>query len=309
RRARVRVGATVRDVAAQEVRLGDVVVVAAGEVVAVDGRLLTAAVLDEAALTGEPLPRERGPGEDVRSGVVNAGGQAELVATATAESSTYAGIVRLVQSAQASSAPFVRAADRVAVLFVPLTVAVAGAAWLVSGDPVRAVAVLVVATPCPLLLAAPIAVVSGISRAARLGVVIRGGGPLERLAGARVVLLDKTGTVTQGRPTVAAVLVPPAPAATPVATGGSDLPGAHGTAPGADEVLRLAASLDQMSPHVLAGAIVTAASRRGLPLSLPSDLEEVHGHGLRGRVDGHEVQVGRAAWAGGLAQGRAGAPG
>ncbi|WP_225752809.1 heavy metal translocating P-type ATPase [Actinotalea sp. Marseille-Q4924] len=295
RRARLRAGGTVRDVPAEDVVPGDVVVVAAGEVVPVDGRLLTPAVLDEAALTGEPLPVERAPGEDVRSGVVNAGGQAELVATATAGASTYAGIVRLVESAQASSAPFVRAADRVAVLFVPLTLAVAGAAWLLSGDPVRAVAVLVVATPCPLLLAAPIAVVSGISRAARLGVVVRGGGPLERLAGARVVLFDKTGTITQGRPVVSAVLVPPA--------GGAGAPSRDATARAAgldaDEVLRLAASLDQMSPHVLAGAIVAAALRRGLTLSVPTGLEEVHGHGLRGRVDGVAVQVGRAGWVGG----------
>jgi heavy metal translocating P-type ATPase len=283
RRARLRTGDQVRDVPADQVRQGDVVVVAAGEVVPVDGRLLTPAVLDESALTGEPLPVERGVGDAVRSGVVNAAGQAEVVAVSTAEGSTYAGIVRLVEAAQATSAPFVRAADRIAVLFVPLTLAIAGGAWLLSGDPVRAVAVLVVATPCPLLLAAPIAVMSGISRAARVGVVVRGGGPLERLAGARVVLLDKTGTVTQGRPTVSSVLTPPPPA--------PPLP--------ADEVLRLAASLDQMSPHVLAGAIVTAAVHRGLPLSLPSDVQEVHGHGLRGRVDGHEVQVGRAGWVGG----------
>ncbi|MBC7291979.1 MAG: heavy metal translocating P-type ATPase, partial [Actinotalea sp.] len=287
RRARLRAGDQVRDVAAEEVLPGDVVVVAAGEVLPVDGRLLGPAVLDESALTGEPLPVERGVGQDVRSGVVNAGGQVELVATAAAEASTYAGIVRLVEAAQASSAPFVRAADRIAVLFVPLTLVVAGGAWLLSGDPVRAVAVLVVATPCPLLLAAPIAVMSGISRAARLGVVVRGGGPLERLAGARVVLFDKTGTVTQGRPVVSAVLTPPA---------GPGVPALD-----ADAVLRLAASLDQMSPHVLAGAIVTAAARRGLPLVLPTDVEEVHGHGLRGRVDGHEVQVGRAAWVGAAA--------
>nr|WP_297425928.1 heavy metal translocating P-type ATPase [uncultured Actinotalea sp.] len=299
RRARLREGDRVREVPAEEVRAGDVVVVAAGEVVPVDGRLLVPAVLDESALTGEPLPVERGVGDDVRSGVVNAGGQAEVVAVSTAEGSTYAGIVRLVEAAQAASAPFVRAADRIAVLFVPLTLVVAGGAWLLAGDPVRAVAVLVVATPCPLLLAAPIAVMSGISQAARRGVVVRGGGPLERLAGAQVVLFDKTGTVTQGRPTVSSVLTPPAASGgAPAASGGA--PVAPCPAPSlplpADEVLRLAASLDQMSPHVLAGAIVTAAVRRGLPLSLPSDVEEIHGHGLRGRVDGHEVQVGRAGW-------------
>ena len=147
-----------------------------------DGRLLESAVFDESALTGESRPVERRPGEDVRSGVVNAGRPVSLVATTTAEQSTYAGVVRLVEQAQASSAPFVRAADRFATAFVPLTLALAGLAWALTGDPVRAVAVLVVATPCPLLLAAPIAIMSGLSRAARAGVVIKGGSALERLA-------------------------------------------------------------------------------------------------------------------------------
>ena len=161
---------------------------------------LTAGLLDESALTGEPLPVERPAGDDVRSGVVNAGAPLDLVATAVAADSTYAGVVRLVEQAQAASAPFVRTADRLAVMFVPLTVVLAAAAWALSGDPVRAVAVLVVATPCPLLLAAPIAFISGLSRSARIGVVVKGGGALERLASGRVVLFDKTGTLTRASP-------------------------------------------------------------------------------------------------------------
>jgi heavy metal translocating P-type ATPase len=169
----------------------------------------------------------------------------------------------------------VRAADRWAIAFVPLTLVLAGAAWWAAGDPVRAVAVLVVATPCPLLLAAPIAIVSGLSRAARLGVVIKGGGALERLAAARVVVFDKTGTLTRGRPTLTDVVVRDA---------------------AADEVLRLAASLEQVSAHVLAGPIVEAARARGIALELPESVEEIHGQGVVGTVDGRRVRVGRPSW-------------
>jgi heavy metal translocating P-type ATPase len=256
---------------------GDRLLVGSGEVVPVDGRLLGPAVLDESALTGEPLPVERRAGEEVRSGVVNAGPPLDLVATALAEQSTYAGVVRLVAQAQAASAPFVRMADRFAVAFVPLTLALAGAAWAVSGQPVRAVAVLVVATPCPLLLAAPIAIMSGLSRAARAGVVIKGGSALERLARGRTLLFDKTGTLTHGRPVL-----------TDVITAGDGVD--------ADELLRLAACLDQASAHVLAGAIVTAARERGLDLRAPERVRERHGYGVSGTVGPRRVKLGKASW-------------
>jgi len=259
-----------------EVARGDRLLVGTGEVVPVDGRLVGVAVLDESALTGEPLPVERPAGDDVRSGVVNAGTPIELVATAPSSESTYAGVLRLVEQAQASSAPFVRAADRIAVYFVPFTLVLAGLAWLLSGDAVRAVAVLVVATPCPLLLAAPIAIMSGLSRASKIGVIIKGGGALERLAAGRVLLFDKTGTLTHGKPVVATVLAP------------VDV--------SADELLALAASLDQVSPHVLATSIVTAARARGLDLTLPEDVVEHHGYGLEGRVGGRQVRLGKAEW-------------
>ncbi|WP_420123158.1 heavy metal translocating P-type ATPase, partial [Nakamurella sp.] len=259
------------------VTVGEQLLVGPGEIVPVDGRLLTAGVFDESALTGEPLPVERIAGDDVRSGVVNAGPPTRLRTTAAAADSTYAGVVRLVEQAQASSAPFVRVADRFAIVFVPLTLLVAGLAWLVSGDPVLAVAVLVVATPCPLLLAAPIAFMSGLSRAAAQGVIIKGGGALERLARGRVLLFDKTGTLTRGRPQV-----------TDVVTAGGRWD--------ADDILRTAASLDQVSAHVLASAIVTAGTRRGLPLVTPDDVVEEPGYGVRGRVDGRPVRLGKAAW-------------
>ena len=265
------------EIPVEDVVRGDRLLVSTGALVPVDGRLLTDAVLDESALTGEPLPVERPAGDDVRSGVVNAGAPFDMVATAVAAESTYAGLVRLVEQAQAASAPFVRVADRLAVLFVPLTLLLAVAAWAFSGDPVRAVAVLVVATPCPLLLAAPIAFISGLSRAARIGVVIKGGGAFERLAAGRVILFDKTGTLTQGRPVLADVVT-----------------AERRVDP--DELLRLAASLDQVSPHVLASPSSPRRRAEGLTLQMPQDVVEEHGYGLRGRVGSHEVRLGKASW-------------
>nr|BFD81789.1 heavy metal translocating P-type ATPase [Streptomyces sp. Xyl84] len=274
RSARRRTEAGVATVPLGEVAPGDLLVVGAGEVIPVDGRVENAtAVLDESVLTGEPRQAERAQGEKVRSGVVNAGGAFELRATATEQESTYAGIVRLAQQAGAESAPVVRLTDRYAVWFLPLSLAVAGLAWLASGSPVRAVAVLVVATPCPLLLAAPVAIVSGLSRASRLGVVIRDGGALENLGRARTLLLDKTGTLTRGRPRVLDVIA------------------AFDVKP--SEVLRLAASLDQYSPHVLAQAIVETARERKLELSVPADVTEEPGRGATGTVDGHRAFIGR----------------
>lgn len=274
--ARRRVGSAVDVVALQDVAVDDLLVVGPGEVVPVDGRIAGAvAVLDESVLTGEPLQVERGDGEPVRSGVVNAGSAFEMRATATAADSTYAQIVRLAAEAGAENAPVVRLADRYAAWFLPLTLLVAGAAWLASGSPVRAVAVLVVATPCPLLLAAPVAIVSGLSRASRRGVVIRSGGALENLGHATTLVMDKTGTLTMGRPVVIDVAAVP----------GRD----------AVDILRLAASVDQMSPHVLAEAIVTAARARDLALSLPTDVDEEPGRGVTATLDGRRVHVGKLA--------------
>src|SRR5215469_3285447 len=271
-------GAELESVPVEEVRRGDVLLVGPGEVVPVDGVVTAAVVLDESTLTGESRPVERKPGSQVPSGAVNAGAAFDLRTVTTADESTYAGIVRLVRDAQASKAPFVRLADRYAMVFLPLTLASAIGAWILSGDPVRALAVLVVATPCPLILAAPVAIVAGISREARRGVIVKGGGVLEALARARTVVLDKTGTLTAGTPRVSEVDV-------------------FGDRP-AEELLRLAASLDQVSPHVFAPAVVAAATARGLALSLPKGVEEHPGAGILGVVEGHRVAVGRAAWAG-----------
>jgi heavy metal translocating P-type ATPase len=256
---------------------GDLLFVKTGEVVPVDGILeSTNCVLDESALTGEARPVERSSGERIRSGAVNAGVGLDLRAVATAAESTYAGIVRLVEEAQRQKAPFVRLADRYALVFIPVTLVVATAAWAIFGSAERALAVLVVATPCPLILAAPIAIVAGISRAAKRGIIVKGGGALEALARGSVLLFDKTGTLTVGVPELADVEV---------------LDGLSG-----DELLRLAASLDQVSPHVLAGAIVRAAHQRGLDLSFPDEVTEQHGAGIAGVVEGRPVAVGKMAF-------------
>ena len=265
-------------VAVDEVVPGDRLLVASGEVTPVDGSLVSAsAVLDESALTGEPLPVERRQGARVRSGVVNAGSPLDLRATTTAAESTYAGVVRLVAEAERSQAPVVRLADHYALGFLGVTLVTAGIAWAVGGAS-RAVAVLVVATPCPLILAAPVAIVSGLSRAARRGVIVKGGAVLERLATCTTLLIDKTGTMTVGHPVL-----------TEIVCAGS-LP--------AGRILQLAASVDQVSPHVLASAIVQSALEQKCELSLPEGVEEIPGQGIRGTVVGHRVAVGKASWAG-----------
>ena len=270
-------GGDLVEVPIDEVVASDVVLVRAGEVVPVDGMVESdEAIVDESALTGEPLPVTIHKGGNVRSGTAAAGTSFELRALRPAAESAYAALVRLVEQAEQQRAPFVRIADRYALFFLPATMIVAAIAWAVSGDPVRALAVFVVATPCPLILAAPIALLSGLSRAARVGVVVKGAGTIERLGEARSVLLDKTGTITLGHPELDRV----------VATNGL-LP---------DETLRLAASLDQLSAHPLALALVAGARARHLALGLPEDSEEVFGRGVRGVVDGHDVLVGSLSW-------------
>lgn len=278
RLAHRRTGDTVEDVAIEAVAIGDAVLVRAGEVVPVDGTVTGAgAMIDESALTGEALPVTRHAGEEVRSGTVNIGETFEMRARATAGESTYAGIVRLVTAAQTAKAPFIRIADRFALLLLPATLVLAAVAWMWSGDPIRALAVLVASTPCPLILAAPVAFIAGVSQAARHGILVKGGGALEALAQTHTVLFDKTGTLTVGGARLVAIE----------------------TAPGesADEVLRLAASLEQASHHVIAGAIVGAAAARGLALGMPTDVRENLGSGLEGRIGGQVVCVGSQSMA------------
>jgi heavy metal translocating P-type ATPase len=261
------------DIPLDQIAPGDRLLIRQGDVVPVDGTVASdTAFLDTSALTGESLPVRLARGAEAMSGATNAGETFDLTAVREAKDSTYAGIVRLVEAAQASKAPMSRLADRWSLGFLAVTVTIAFAAWWVSGDPIRAVAVLVVATPCPLILAVPVALVAGLSRAAHFGVLIKGAGPLETMGRIRTLILDKTGTLTDGRPQIVSI----------DSTGGM----------AGDDILRLAAALDQASKHPVAQAIVAAAKVRGLDLPVPSEVTEVPGEGVVGHVEGHEVIVG-----------------
>ena len=261
------------DVPLDGIAPGDRLLIRQGDVVPVDGTVMSGtAFVDISALTGESLPVRLSRGADAMSGSTNAGEAFDLIAAREAKDSTYAGIVRLVEEAQASKAPMSRLADRWSLGFLGVTVSIAFAAWWFTGDPIRAVAVLVVATPCPLILAVPVALVAGLSRAAHFGVLIKGAGPLEIMAGIRTLILDKTGTLTDGRPQIVSI-------------------DSHdGMSKG--DILRFAASLDQASKHPVAQAIVTAAKTQGLTLPAPSEVEEIPGEGVVGQVEGRRVIVG-----------------
>ena len=262
-----------QEVAIDDLRGGDRLLVRQGDIVPADGRISSGkALLDMAALTGESVPLRAGEGEEVQSGARSLDTAFDLVVLRPASESTYAGIVRLVQAAQASKAPMVRLADRYAILFLAVTVALAGGTYLLTGDHIRMLAVLVSATPCPLILAVPVAIISGMGKAARRGVLMKGGPVLETMARATTLVIDKTGTLTKGRAEVSAIV-----------------PAGRWSA---DDMLRLAASLEQASAHVTAASIVEAARGKGLALSYPKDVRETAGEGLVGQVDGHVVIVG-----------------
>ena len=261
------------DLSLDDIVPGDRLLIRQGDVVPVDGPVASGpAFLDTSALTGESLPARTEAGGEALSGSTNAGEAFDLVAARPASDSTYAGIVRLVEEAQKSKAPMSRLADQWSLGFLAATVGLAFAAWWFTSDPIRAVAVLVVATPCPLILAVPVALVAGLSRAAHFGVLIKGAGPLEAMAHIRTLILDKTGTLTDGRPQLVSI---------------DSHKGMEG-----DEILRLGAALDQASKHPVAQAIVAAAKARGLPLPTPSEVTEMPGEGLSGMVDGRAVIIG-----------------
>jgi heavy metal translocating P-type ATPase len=274
-------------VAATDVEIGDILLVRPGEVVPLDGVLLSdSGTFDESSLTGESLPVERSAGEGLMSGSLNGEAAVRMRVTARMEDSQYSRIVALVKEAAESKAPMVRLADRYAVPFTALAYALGAVGWIISGSPARFAEVLVVATPCPLLIAAPVAFLGGMSRAARSGVIVKYAGVLEQLSRIKTVAFDKTGTLTYGRPALVAVRT-------------------AGTL-SEDEVLGLAASAEQYSSHVLAASVMDAARSRGLPFAAATEATEFATHGVRARFDGQDVVVGKPAfvaeWASGVAE-------
>ncbi|CAB4563014.1 unannotated protein [freshwater metagenome] len=275
---RIDADAVIVDVPVGAVMVGERLLVRPSEIVPVDGALVSAeAQFDESSLTGESMPVERVAGELVLSGSVNGPRAVEIEATATAENSQYQRIVRLVREAAGSKAPLVRLADRYAVPFTLLAYAIAGIAWWVSGDSTRFAEVLVVATPCPLLIAAPVAFMGGMSRAARSGIVIKDAGTLERLATVKTVAFDKTGTLTHGSPEVVSV---------------------HPVGPGMtqDRLMQIIGSAEQYSSHVLATALRDQALARGLVLAQADKAREVATHGVEAELEGSTVVVGKPAF-------------
>jgi len=260
-----------------DVVIGDELLVRSTEVLPVDGTLISArAVIDESSVTGEPLPVTYQSGDALLSGTINSTETFTMRADKAAHDSHYASIVRLVEGAVESRAPMVRLADRYAVPFTIVSLLIAGLAWYLSGDPVRFAEVLVVATPCPLLIAAPVAFMGGMSSAAKLNVIIKDGGTLEVLARVRSAAFDKTGTLTQGRPDVVEIR--------PIARS-------------ADETLRLAAAAEQYSVHVFAGPIVAHAVERQLQLPQVTAAEEIATNGVQATLaDGSVVRVGKPAF-------------
>lgn len=268
---------TIVDVDIDTVMIGDELIVKPGEVIPVDAIVLKGrSSIDESSLTGESLPVDKKLGDSLLSGAINGESTLTIKATSDAADSQYAQIVSLVQAAADSRAPFVRLADRYAVPFTITAFAIGIVAWIVSGDPVRLAEVLVVATPCPLLIAAPVALISGMSRAARHGIIVKSGGVLEQLSRVTTAVFDKTGTLTTGKLTVHSVLP------------------ADGTTE--HELLRVAASIEQESPHVIAGVIVAHAKALKVPLSKPIHSREIAGSGIHAVLDGKHVQVGKRAY-------------
>lgn len=271
-------GGALTDVPVGEVEVDDILLIRPGEIVPVDALVASGtSAVDESALTGEPTPVTKRPGDELLSGSISKDGALQVRAIRTSKNSQYEQIVQLVQSAQEQKAPVARLADRYAVIFTPATLVMCGVAYLITREPSAVVAVLVVATPCPLILATPVAIISGVNRAARRGIIVKSGAAIETVGRIKAAVFDKTGTLTSGMPVVADVL---------------SLDGLDRNA-----VVLMAAGLEQVSSHPMARALVTDARRVGIELPIPDGVVESAGQGVVGHVQGHQVTVGSAAFA------------
>lgn len=264
----------IRDIDIDDVKIGDELLIRPKEQVPVDGTVYDGqSEVDESSLTGESVPVNVSEGKYVMSGSINGENPFKIRAEKVAADSEYQAIVKLVKESETHPAHFVRLADRYAVPFTLIAYVIAGIAWYISKDPVRIAQVLVVASPCPLILAAPIAFVSGMSRTSRNGIIIKSGTALEKLNSAQTVAFDKTGTITMGKLVV------------------DQFKTANDFKP--ETVMSYAASIEQNSSHVMAEAIVNYAKDRNLSMSNAEDLKEVTAEGIVGKIDGHIVKVGQ----------------
>lgn len=267
-------GRKIINVTVNKVQVGDKILIKPGEVVPVDGIIIEGdSSIDESSITGESLPINKQTGDDIFSGAINIDGTITIKAARSSADSQYEQIIKLVKTASSSQSPFVRLADRYSIPFTIISLFIASGAWFVSGDSMRFLQVLVVATPCPLILGAPIALISGISRAARHGIIIKNGGAIEQLADVKTIAFDKTGTLTIGEPSVKNI--------TPF--------GKNKVA----DIMAYSAALERNSNHVLAQAIVNEAIKRKISIPKTKNVKEISGHGLAGYVGKNQVIVGK----------------
>ncbi len=272
RHARKKIDGALVEIEIKEVRVGDILVVRQGDLIPVDGTIVQGeAEIDESAMTGEPLAHLKPKGSAVISGSIAVNGAFEMRADKLSEDSQYAKIVQLVRRAQDEKAPIQRLADKYAIIFTPLTLAMSTLAWFITHDPIAVLSVLVVATPCPLILATPVAVISGVNRAAKAGIIVKGGAPLEQVGRIKAVLFDKTGTITHGKPSIDHII-----------------PMNHFSS---EEVVVKAACLEQLSSHSTAQAIVQHAQQLS-PLQLPAHFRETPGRGVEGEINQNRIMVG-----------------
>ncbi len=271
------------DIKVDEANIGDQLVVKPGETVPVDGHIIKgSSMFDESSLTGESRPITKNVSDTVYSGSINGDSAITMTVDKLAKDSQYQRLIQLVKQADSTPAHFVRMADRYAVPFTGIAFVIAGIAWFVSKDPVRFAEVLVVASPCPLILAAPVALVSGMSRSSRNGIVVKTGSVLEKMATAKTAAFDKTGTITSGRLFVDQIK--------PVA----------GTTK--EELLSYAASAEQSSGHILARSLLNYAVKHDVNLLEVQQLSEVTGNGVTAQIAGQTIKVGKASFVAPTAQ-------
>ncbi|MBM7711191.1 heavy metal translocating P-type ATPase [Enterococcus xiangfangensis] len=273
-------GEEITELTVEEVRVGDLILVKPGELVPVDGRVVVGeSFVDESSLTGESKPIEKKMNDELMSGSVNGDAALRMKVTKSAQDSQYQTLVKLVKESEAKPAHFVRLADRYAVPFTITAYIIGGVAWFVSKDPVRFAEVLVVASPCPLILAAPVALVAGMSRSSRNGIVVKTGTTIEKLARAKSIAFDKTGTLTEGKLSVEEIHV-------------------DTTEVSKEELITYAASGEQESSHILARSLVAYGKANQLALFPVTELEEITGQGIQAKVNGKTIRVGKATFAG-----------